>query len=261
MKKIAILGIDLQNDFVLPTGALSVVGAMEDVKRIGEFINKNSSKINHISLTLDSHHPIHIAHASYWKDKDGNHPSPFTQITSSDAKAGKWTPQFNPQWSFKYLEELEKEGGVNVIWNEHCLLGTNGWAIVDEVMNAVTQWERDNSRFYNLWFKGSNIFTEHFSIFKANVPYPNAPETQLNQQLIQVLNEHDEVFICGEALNYCVLNSVKDLNTYAPDLMKKVTILSDCSSAIGTFDINTDSVYQESVRLGAKIMKSTDVVL
>ena len=61
MKKRAILGIDLQNDFVLINGALSVNGAEEDAKRIGAFISNNKKDIHHISLTLDSHHPLHIA--------------------------------------------------------------------------------------------------------------------------------------------------------------------------------------------------------
>lgn len=84
MKKRAILGIDLQNDFVLINGALSVNGAEEDAKRIGAFISNNKKDIHHISLTLDSHHPLHIANPIYWKDKDGNHPSPFTVITYQD---------------------------------------------------------------------------------------------------------------------------------------------------------------------------------
>lgn len=155
---------------------------------------------------------------------------------------------------------MEKQGSQLTIWNEHCLLGTDGWAIVTPVIKACIEWEETNCKPYNLWFKGSNWFTEHYSIFKAAVTYPGAPETDLNQQLIQVLNEYDEVYICGEAMNYCCLNSIKDLNTYAPDLMKKVLILEDCMSPIGTFDINTDPVYQEAVRLGAKIIKSTDVL-
>lgn len=261
MKKRSLLIIDAQNDFVLTNGALSVPGAEEDARRIGEFIKNNKRNIHHISLTLDSHHPLHIAHPIYWKDKDGNHPSPFTTITYQDIKDGKWTTSINPQWSFKYVEELEKEGGALTIWNAHCLLGTAGWAIVDSVIEACVEWEETNFKPYNLWFKGSNWFTEHYSIFKAAVTYPGAPETDLNQQLIQVLSEYDEVYICGEAMNFCCLNSIKDLNNYAPDLVKKIIILEDCMSPIGVFDINTDPVYQEAVRLGAKIMKSTDVTL
>lgn len=258
MKKRAILIIDAQNDFVLPSGALSVNGAVEDCNRIATFIRKNVDKINHISLTLDSHHEIHIAHPCFWKDANGNNPTPFSTVTANDVKQGKWTAQYNPIGALHYLEELEKNGGVNVIWNPHCILGTEGWAIVDSVMSAVREWEVDNALPYNLWFKGSNWYTEHFSIFKASVVLPNAPETNVNHALLSVLNNYDEVYIGGEAANYCCLNSIKDINEYAPDLAKKLVILKDCMSPIGAFDFNTDPVFQETVRLGGRIAESTE---
>jgi hypothetical protein len=67
MKKVAILGVDIQNDFTLPTGELFVKGADADVKRMADFILKNQEQISYIALTLDSHQPIHIAHQCYWK--------------------------------------------------------------------------------------------------------------------------------------------------------------------------------------------------
>lgn len=257
----AILAIDLQNDFCLPDGALPVAGAMEDVDRIVNFIRRNSNNIDHISSTLDSHHPLHIAHRTYWRDKDGNMPDLYTSITSADARAGKWVPQFNPAWSYKYLDELERTGQICTIWPEHCVLGSSGWALVKPYSDALIEWEKENKRFYELWFKGSNLYTEHYSIFKANVPYPNAPETDLNQQLIQVLNKFDNVILIGEAQTHCVKYSLNDLCTYVPDLTKKLIILEDCMSPIGPFDVATDPVYQKAVSLGAKIMKSTDLTL
>lgn len=258
MKKRAILGIDLQNDFVLINGALSVNGAEEDAKRIGAFISNNKKDIHHISLTLDSHHPLHIANPIYWKDKDGNHPSPFTVITYQDIKDGKWTTSINPQWSFRYVEELEKQGSQLTIWNPHCVLGTDGWAIVSSVIKACIEWEETNCKPYNLWFKGSNWFTEHYSIFKAAVTYPGAPETDLNQQLIQVLNEYDEVFLVGEAADFCVANSLKDIVTYAPELAKKIIVLEDCISWIILNNPSAIKIYEDAKNAGVKFAKSTD---
>ena len=257
----AILGIDLQNDFVLRQGALSVAGAEEDARRISEFIRRNRRNIHHISLTLDSHHPLHIAHPIYWKDRDGNHPSPFTVITPQDIEEGNWVSEINPEWSRHYVIELNKQGERLTIWNKHCILGTSGWAIASPVVNACIEWEEATGRPYQLWYKGSNRFTEHYSVFKAALTYPDAPETELNVPLIETLDQYDEIYICGEAMNYCCLNSIKDLNAYAPHLMKKVVILEDCMSSIGDFDIHTDAVYQEAIRLGGRILKSTDIVM
>lgn len=255
----AILAIDLQNDFVKADGSLSVPGAEGDVKRVSSFIRNNAKDIHHISATLDSHHPIHIANAIFWKDVNGNHPAPFTVITLKDVKEGKWQTAFNPQWAVHYVEELEKLGKTLTIWTNHCIVGSEGFALHNDFMNAMVEWEELTYRPYHLEFKGSNWYSEHYSIFKAEVEVPNCPETQINQNLINILNKYDRVFLFGQAANVCVKNSLNDLNNYAPDLVKKLVILEDCMSPIGNWDINTDPVYQKAVSLGAKIMKSIDV--
>lgn len=262
MKKIGLIGIDLQNDFVLKNGSLSVPGAEEDAKRIAEFITKNKSKITQISMTMDTHRNFSIFYPEFWKDKDGNHPVPFTTITTQDIKDGKWTTTFNPLWSFKYVEELEKNGKYSLtLWTKHCMVGTKGHCIVDVVMDAINDWELSTCKFANYYMKGTNPMTENYSVFKAEVVYPNAPETDLQQNVLHILNNCDVLYLCGEAQSHCTKFSLDDINKYCPELSKKIVILEDCMSPIGTFDINTDPVYQEAVRLGAKIMKSTDVVL
>lgn len=259
MEKVALLGIDLQNDFVLQSGALSVVGAEDDANRIASFIRKNLTKIQHLSFTLDSHHPIHIASQCFWKDKDGNHPKPFTNITSSEAQRGEWIPQYNPKWAYTYLEELEKTGTQCTIWNSHCVLGTNGWALVDTVTDAIKEWEIENARPYNLWFKGTNWYTEHYSIFKANVPYPNAPETGLNQELLRVLNQYDKVLLVGEAADFCVANSLNDILNETPDLAKKLIILDDCMSWIIPNNPIAVGIFNRAKTMGATFAKSVDI--
>ena len=191
----AILAIDLQNDFVKSNGSLSVPGAEEDAKRTATFIKDNARNIQHISATLDSHHPIHIANAIFWKDVNGNHPTPFTVITINDIKNGKWQTSFNPQWASHYVEELEKKGKVLTIWPLHCVLGTDGWALYKDISDALIEWEEVTSRPYHLEFKGSNWYTEHYSIFRGEVEVPNCPETQINQNLINILNKYDRVFL------------------------------------------------------------------
>ncbi len=42
---------------------------------------------------MDSHHPLHIAHPSFWSDGEGNAPSPFTVISNEDVVKGKWIPR------------------------------------------------------------------------------------------------------------------------------------------------------------------------
>lgn len=261
MKKYAILGIDLQNDFVLPTGALSVPNAMDDAERIAAFIRKNGDKIKHISLTLDSHYPIHIAHQSYWKDKNGNEPALFTSISYDDVKHGVWFAQYDPMGALHYLEELEKNGKKHTIWPPHCISGSDGWAIVKPVKEAVDEWCVKNASFYNLCFKGEHPSTEHYSIFKAAVTIPNHRNTQFNQELIHVLSLYDEIIIFGEAATHCVRESLNDILENVPDLAKKITVLTDCMSPIGTIDYDTDEVYVKAKNMGVKFNTSTNIVL
>ncbi len=255
----ALLIIDMQNDFVLLNGALSVPGAEDDAQRVHDFIVNNKRKIQQITLTADSHYPYHIAHSIFWKDKDGNHPAPFTTITLQDVKDGKYQTAVNPQWAVRYLTELEANGKTLTIWPMHCLVSGEGWCIYKDVFDAIVDWSIETCIPYRMEFKGSNILTESYSVLKSEVPVPNCPETQLNQNLLDTLNKYDRVFLCGEAQSHCVKFTLDDLNTYAPDLVKKMVILTDCMSPIGNFDINTDPVYQKAVSLGAKLMKSTEV--
>ena len=66
--KVHLISIDPQNDFCIAVGpggekgALVVGGADADMTRLGAFITKNQKRLSEISVTLDSHQYIHIAH-------------------------------------------------------------------------------------------------------------------------------------------------------------------------------------------------------
>jgi nicotinamidase-related amidase len=260
MKSVAILGIDLQNDFVKKTGSLCVNGAEEDAKRIADFIRNNSDKINYLVFTLDSHRANHIAHASYWEDKNGQEPALFSTITAKDVHDGTWIPRIGRlSDAIHYLEELEKKGKKHTIWPPHCIIGTEGWALYKDISDALIEWELKNKRTpVQYEFKGSNWFTEHYSIFKAEVELPNYAETQVNHALLRTLNRFDEVILVGEARDFCVLNSLKDLTLEVPDLAKKVVVFEDCMSNVIQNNADADTFYQNSLNAGVRIMKSTE---
>lgn len=68
-------------------GTLGVPGANEDSIKIAELIRENIDSLDEIYVTLDTHMTYHIAHPSFWKDKNGDPPKPFT-IISKDEVAG-----------------------------------------------------------------------------------------------------------------------------------------------------------------------------
>lgn len=104
VKKNILLIIDPQNDFhpqggtpgtklYHPEGSLAVSGANEDSERIAEFIFKNYKNIHEIYVSMDSHHPSHIAHGMFWSNSKGEQPSPFTLISNEDICNGIWLPR------------------------------------------------------------------------------------------------------------------------------------------------------------------------
>ncbi len=80
----AFLIIDAQFDFCSPEGALFVPGAGEDMHRLRTLIEANIPAIDYICVTLDTHPVNDISHPSFWTDKEGRFPRPFTQITFSE---------------------------------------------------------------------------------------------------------------------------------------------------------------------------------
>lgn len=258
MKTTAILGIDLQNDFTSPDGALFVKNADIDVVRIADFIRYNQNKIDYIALTLDSHQPIHIAHQIYWKDKAGNNPPLFSIIHASDIKSGKWIPQYNINRALTYLEQLEEKNEVCTIWPMHCILGTQGWSINKDITDSLADWAINGSKSYELFYKGYSQSTEHYSIFKAAVEWENEPETYLNTKLLAKLNEFDEVLLVGEAADYCVANSLNDILDECKELAGKIVVLTDCISWINPDNERAKGIFEKAKKIGVRFSTSGD---
>lgn len=249
----ALLVIDMQYDFCNPNGALFVKGAVEDCERVSDWIRTNKEEIDQITLTLDSHTVLDIAHPGFWQDKDGNSPNPFTLISLDDINNGTWTPRFFASNAIKYISDLEAQGEYkHCIWPEHCLIGTKGNAIEDNVAAAVSEWVRQGKFAIRYVTKGTHPLTEHFGAFAAQVPLANSPETQINQDLLGLLSEYHNVFLAGEAKSHCVATTLKQILKYAPQLASKLVILEDTMSPVPGFENIADSIYEEAKNQGVR---------
>lgn len=265
--KIDLLIIDPQMDFIdYPgkPGALAVPGAHEDMRRVARLVREYGRELNDIHVTLDSHHPMDIAHPSWWTDAKGNEPAPFTIISSSDIAAGKWRariPQY-AQRSADYVSELEASGRYPLcVWPEHCLIGSEGHAIHPDLFEAISDWERRNLAVAEMVTKGSNPFTEHYSGVKAEIPDPEDASTQLNMRLIQTWESADMVLICGEALSHCVANTARDIaDAFDPSALGKLVLLEDASSPVPGFEKQGEDFVAEMRSRGMRIMRTTDFV-
>jgi len=259
--KNALLIIDAQYDFCHPNGALYVPGAEKDMERLKKIIIDNANKIDHICVTLDSHPVNDISHPSFWQDKNGNFPAPFTQITHADIQNGKWTPRFYPEKAIQYLADLEKQGQfLHVIWPEHCLIGSKGASLDDNIMDALKTWTH-KGKYYQAVTKGTFPLTEHFGIFLAQVPIADRPETQLNQSLIKTLENYQNVFVAGEAKSHCVATSIKQALDYAPGLADKMVIIEDCMSDVPNLGHLGQPIYDEAKKRNIRFVNSQNLTL
>jgi nicotinamidase-related amidase len=274
MKNVQILAIDFQNDFCNPKGSLFVKGADDDCKRAAAFIKQHAHLITDIHATLDSHHQIDIAHPLFWIDMSTMQPpTPYTLITHQDLLDGKFRtriPAFmNPTPNFigalEYTKSLENNGRYSLcIWPVHCDIGSWGYGFQQDFYDAIVEWENKEFGLVNKVCKGSNWTTEHYSIFQADVPDPNDIEgTGLNMGLINCISGSDETILMGEALDYCVANSVRDLvNNLSDSDIAKLVFFMDCSSPVNApgQEHLAPTFISDMKTKGVRFMNSTDYI-
>ena len=281
-----LLIIDAQKDFHPPNGSLAVPGADEDAKRIANLIRSSlkddaSLKIDRIVATLDSHHKLHIAHPSFWRAANGDLPKPFTVITSKEIEDGKWTPRHDLKmpvskklvhanimnqkfedkdgdfdlkaYCIEYCKRLEDGEKFNLqIWPEHCLIGSTGHSLNDDIKEAIDEWITTTGKSAEFVLKGQNLLTEMYSALKAEVEI--SPETSLNKELLKSLQLSKRILICGQALSHCVNYSTRDLldNMKASEKYK-VEVLKDCSSCVYQCEKDGEEFLEYVVKQGGTV--------
>lgn len=258
----ALLVIDPQIDFCDPAGALSVGGADKDMARLAQMMTRLGADVSEVHVTLDSHHLMHIAHPIFWQDSAGKHPEPFTIISADDAEEGHWTatqPEARER-AVSYVQALERGGRYPLcIWPPHCLLGSRGHAVQPVLFEALLLWERQYA-VVDYVEKGSNVFTEHYSAIKADVPDPTDSSTQVNTALVSALKKADIIAVAGEAGSHCVANTIRDLaDSFGDDrLVSKVVLLQDAVSPVAGFSAYQDIFLSEMTARGMKLATTQD---
>lgn len=260
-----LLVIDPQNDFCdAQTGALFVPGADADMQRLATVVNALTDRIDDIHVTLDSHHPVDIAHPCFWRDGKGNPPAPFTQISFADVESGRWStalPAARPR-ALRYLRQLHDGGRYpHTIWPPHCLIGSAGHGVVPVLFDALKTWEEQRFGVVDYVTKGSNLWTEHFSAVQAEVPDPADPDTQLNSRLIETLEQADSLVLAGEASSHCVANTVRDIvnGLSDPRFTQKMVLLHDAMSPVPGFEAHATAFIDDMRAAGVSIMSCAEL--
>jgi nicotinamidase-related amidase len=281
--------VDVQNSFCLPgfelfVGGRSGTGAVDDSRRLCEFIYRNLDVITQICPTMDTHQAMQIFHAVYLINDRGEHPAPFTIISEKDILEGVW--KFNSHLNFSlgisedygqrhllhYTRQLRKGGKYDLtIWPYHALLGGIGHALVPAVEEAI--YFHCVARYSQPEFhvKGDKPFTEHYSVLGPEVlegPY-GEQIARKSEIFFRKLFEFDAVVIAGQAKSHCVAWTIQDLleNILTQDrrLTEKVYLVEDCTSPVvvhGVIDYTeqADAAFQRFADAGMHIVRSTDPI-
>lgn len=283
--RVALLLIDVQNCFCLPefelfVGGRSGMGAVEDNRRLCEFIYRHLGRLTEITATLDTHQSLQIFHARFWVDARGEHPAPLTMITSEEIEAGRWRvdpsvaavegadPQALHAHARHYARRLEEGGRFALtIWPYHGMLGGVGHALAPAVEQAlfVHGIARDCQPRFEL--KGGNPLTEHYSALAPEVleDRDGRPIARRNRGLVEALLRFDRIVIAGQAKSHCVAWTVADLledfKSRDTSLARRLYLLEDCCSPVvvpGVVDFtdDADAAFQRFADAGAHIVRS-----
>jgi len=271
--RVDLIVIDPQQDFAKPGGSLFVPGADQDMQRLAIWIQKIKKKLSNIRVTLDSHNYFDVGHPSFWIDGDGNHPVTTDKngiptpviISHADVMKEKWRPKLISMrdWVRYYTKSLEDNKRYPcIVWPYHCLIGTSGYNVVEDLMNVFNEWTAQ-SRLLNFVAKGSNFKTEHYSAVQADVPDPEDPTTSLNTDFVRMVEESDMIIIAGEASSHCVASTVKDIanNFSDKDTIKKMIFLEDCSSAVPGFESYEKDFLNEMTGRGMQISNTQKLLV
>ena len=274
-----LLIIDPQNDFcdlpglslpgpqqggaVAPLPALPVPGADADMRRLADLIERIGAGLAGIEVSLDSHHPMDVAHPGWWRDESDQMPAPFTVIGVDDLASGRWRTR-DPavqQRSLDYVQRLKEQGRYAlVVWPEHCLIGHWGHNLHAAVAESLDRWSRAQGKTVDYLFKGSNPFTEHYSALRAEVPDPADPATLPSPGLLARLASAERVLVAGEALSHCVASTVRDLaDALGPAWAKRLVLLSDASSPVAGFESLGRSFVDDMRSRGARFARCADL--
>ena len=287
--RICLLAVDVQNTFCVPgfelfVGGRSGTGAVDDNRRLCEFLYRNLAAITQIVPSLDTHRTMQVFHAVWLVDADGNHPEPYTLVSAEDVERGRWRanpaaaeslgigPDEAQRQLVHYARALAEGRKYRLtVWPYHALLGGIGHALVSAVEEAFFFHGIVRSSQPDYQVKGEHPLTEHYSMLGPEVT-EGADGEQLasrNPALIEKLLGFDAVIVAGQAKSHCVAWTIDDLlegdDARVQRLAERVYLLEDCSSPVvvpGVVDYtdDADAAFARFAAAGMHVVRSTEPI-
>jgi nicotinamidase-related amidase len=281
--RLGLLVVDAQNTFCIPGFELFVAGrsgrgAVDDSRRLCEFIYRNLGAITQIFPSLDTHRAMQVFHAVWLVDEHGEHPAPYTLVSAEDVAAGRFRVDsavaeslgYDPDYLARHLAHYTRrlsEGGKYdlTIWPYHAMLGGIGYALVSAVEEAIFFHGMARSSQPDFQVKGDETLTEHYSLLGPEVT--NGPDGEplgrKNDELIEKLLRFDAVAVAGQAKSHCVAWTIDDLLGTERRLAERMYLLADCTSPVvvpGVVDYTDDAqaAFERYAAAGMHVVRSTD---
>ncbi|MBF0500548.1 MAG: isochorismatase [Candidatus Riflebacteria bacterium] len=287
--KIGLLIIDAQNTFCLSDSELFVSGrsgngAIDDNRRLCEFIYRNLGLFTRIIATMDTHLGFQIFHPGFWIDKENRNPDPMTIIALDDIESGRWRVNTEmalgfenksgcdlTEYALHYVSKLASGKKFPlIIWPYHAMLGGIGHALVSSVEEAIFFHSVARNSQTAFEMKGSNPFTENYSVLRPEVTCDEMgiPFAGLDTGIVSRLMNFDRLIIAGQAKSHCVSWTVSDIlreiRQRDPLLARRVYLLDDCSSPVVVpgidFTEQTEATWQGFSEAGMHRVLSTDPI-
>jgi nicotinamidase-related amidase len=287
--RISLVPVDVQNTFCIPDFELYVsgrsgTGAVDDSRRLSQFIYRNLDVITEICPTMDTHQAMQIFHPLFFINDKGEHPTPFTLVSEEDVNKGVW--KFNPsvahslgidevyarRYLLHYTRSLKTGGKYDhTVWPYHAMLGGIGYALVSAVEEAIFFHSVARYSQADFQIKGKNPLTENYSVLSPEVleDAEGRKIAQKNIGFIEKLLQFDAVIIAGQAKSHCVAWTIDDLlaNILIQDkrLVEKVYLLEDCTSPVvvpGVIDYTdqADAAFRRFEEAGMHVVRSTSSI-
>ena len=285
--RICLLAVDVQNTFCIPefelfVGGRSGTGAVDDNRRLCEFVYRNLGAITQVVPSLDTHQAAQVFHAVWLVDEEGNHPAPYTLVSADDVESGRWRVNpvaaksrgYEPEYAERvlrhYTRQLAQGGKYELtIWPYHALLGGIGHALVSAVEEAFFFHAMARYSQPDFQVKGEHPLTEHYSMLGPEVAQgPDGEELAgKNSALVKRLLRFDAVIVAGQAKSHCVAWTIDDLLTrddaQVTWLAERTYLLEDCSSPVVVPDVvdytdEADAAFERFAAAGMHVVRSTD---
>jgi len=286
--RLCVLAVDIQNTFCIPDFELFVAGrsgtgAVDDNRRLCEFLYRNLGEITQVFPSLDTHHAMQVFHAIWLVDEHGDHPAPYTLVSAEDVATGRWRLNsavaealgididYAERHLAYYTRRLAEGGKYDLtVWPYHAMLGGIGHALVSAVEEAIFFHGLARYSSPDFQVKGDNPLTEHYSLLGPEVT--EGPDGDRlggkNTELIEKLLTFDAVVVAGQAKSHCLAWTIDDLlddEEVRERLAERTYLLEDCTSPVvvpGVVDYTAeaDAAFERYAAAGMHVVRSTEPI-